>query len=190
VQGVEDTGIDRDVPFRDKAGRPDHQKMADSGLNSPVKSGAQVAYVSRETLMAVAARALDQAIRVVVAYLDGRRLKGYVYNFSILKDSFDLFPQDPSVPPDGTRVEMRDLKAVFFAKDFTGNPQYQESQRVEGSRYGRKIEAAFSDGETIVGTTEGYNREKPGFFVVPADPKSNNARIFVVNKNVRKIKFI
>ena len=55
---------------------------------------------------------------------------------------------------------------------------------------GRKIEAAFSDGETLVGATEAYHPQKSGFFMFLADPKSNNTRVFVVNKNLRHIKFL
>ena len=29
--------------------------------------------------------------KAVIAYLDGHRLKGYIYNFSAMKDSFRLF---------------------------------------------------------------------------------------------------
>jgi len=49
---------------------------------------------------------------------------------------------------------------------------------------------SFSDGEKLVGKTEGYNPQKLGFFVFPADPKSNNLRIFVITKNARFIRFL
>ena len=140
--------------------------------------------------MATPPKTLDQVTKVVVAYLDGRRLKGYVYNFSAVKDSFDLIPQEDPLQHRGTKAEMKDLKAVFFVKDFIGNPEYRESPLVEAPGHGRKIEVTFSDGEKVVGTTEGYNPQKLGFFMIPADPKSNNARIFVVNKNASQIKLI
>jgi hypothetical protein len=38
----------------------------------------------------------------------------------------------------------------------------------------------FSDGETLVGTTQGYDRQRPGFFLIPADPQSNIERCYVV----------
>lgn len=34
---------------------------------------------------------LDNRNKAVVAFLDGRRLKGYIYNFSAQKDRFRLF---------------------------------------------------------------------------------------------------
>jgi hypothetical protein len=85
---------------------------------------------------------------------------------------------------------LKELKAVFFAKDFRGNSTYRESRKVEEGKPGRKIEVTFSDGEKIVGTTQAYNPKSKEFFVFPADAKSNSLRIFVVNWNVRDVKFL
>jgi hypothetical protein len=40
----------------------------------------------------------------------------------------------------------------------------------------------FADGEAILGTTLNYRPDGQGFFVSPADPGTNNTRIFVVSK--------
>src|SRR5262249_32065279 len=84
---------------------------------------------------------------------------------------------------------MKALKAVFFVKDFRGDSKYNESKTIPPGKPGRKIEVTFADGENIVGTTQAYNPKALGFFVYPADPKSNSLRIFVVNWNVREVKF-
>jgi len=126
----------------------------------------------------------------VVAFLDGRRLKGYIYNFSSQKDRFRLFFEKDTLQREGTDVQIKDLKAIFFAKDFVGNSEYQESQMVPLGNQGRKAEVTFRDGEKIVGTTDAYNPQKIGFFMVPADPRSNNQRVFVVTKNARQIRWI
>ena len=131
-----------------------------------------------------------QANKVVVAFLDGRRVRGYVYNFSALRDAFSVFPQENSRKQDAVEIKMNDLKAIFFVKDFAGNREYQDDALPELLKRGRKIEAAFSDGETLVGATEAYHPQKSGFFMFLADPKSNNTRVFVVNKNLRHIKFL
>lgn len=138
--------------------------------------------------MATPPKTPDQSAKVVVAYVDGQRLKGYAYNFSALKDSFDLHPQENPLQQRGTRVEMKDVKAVFFVKDFVGDPEYRESPLVEGRGHGRKIEVTFGDGEKVVGVTQGYNPEKLGFFMNPLDPKSNNVRVFIVNRNTRRVR--
>ena len=140
--------------------------------------------------MTIPSESLDQANKAVVAFVDGRRLKGYVYNFSALKSFFPLFPWDSLPGQGGKNVEMKDLKAVFFVRDFVGNPEYQETSVTAPPKHGRRIEVVFRDGEKLHGSTDAYNPQKMGFFMFPADPRSNNIRIFVVNKNALKIHFV
>lgn len=132
----------------------------------------------------------DHRSKAVVAYLDGRRLKGYIYNFSTQKDHFRLFLEQDSLQREGTDVQLKELKAIFFAKDFVGNPEYKEFQTLNPVTQGRKAEIEFQDGERIVGTTDAYNPERIGFFIVPADPRSNNLRVFVITRNARQIRWI
>jgi hypothetical protein len=131
----------------------------------------------------------DNRSRVVVAYLDGRRLKGYVYNFSPFNVRFRLFPLEEAPQSRGIDVQLKELKAVFIVRDFAGNPGYKESQRVDPSRVGRRIEVILADGEKIIGTTDAYNPQKPGFYVSPADLESNTLRAFVIKKNAKHIRF-
>jgi hypothetical protein len=140
--------------------------------------------------MATPPRPPGQANKVVVAYLDGRRVSGYVYDFSAIKDSFNLLPAEKTLHEHGIKVMMMELKAVFFVKDFVGNPQYNDQPIVDEHIHGRKIEVTFRDGEKYMGKTEGYNPQKLGFFLVPGDPASNNIRVFVVTKNAKEVKFI
>lgn len=140
--------------------------------------------------MATPARALGQLTKVVVGFLDKRRIKGYVYDFSALRESFNLLPPEDPFQGRGTKVEVKDLKAVFFVKDFAGKVLYQESLRPDAPAHGRKIEIVFRDGEKIAGRTEGYNPQKLGFFVFPDDPLSNNIRIFIVTRNTQQVRFL
>jgi len=128
--------------------------------------------------------------KVVIAYLDGRRLRGCVFDFSPLKDIVRLVPEGSSPQQKGSEVAIKELKAIFFVKDFRGDSKYNESKKVEDGKPGRKIEVTFSDGEKVVGTTQAYNPKTKGFFLFPADAKSNSLRIFVVNWNVRDVKFL
>lgn len=133
---------------------------------------------------------LDNRNKAVVAFLDGRRLKGYIYNFSAQKDRFRLFLEQDTLQREGTDVQMKDLKAIFFAKDFAGNKEYTESQVLASQNGCRRGEVTFRDGEKLVGTTDAYNPQKIGFFLVPADPRSNNLRVFVITKNATQIRWI
>jgi len=46
---------------------------------------------------------------------------------------------------------------------------------IEGEHpQGKQVEVTFADGEIMVGSTLGYDPNRPGFFVFPADPNCNN----------------
>ena len=121
-------------------------------------------------------------IKVVVRYQDGRILKGFTNNFLPTKELFHLTPAD--APPGTKPAEVRtgELKAIFFVKDFAGKPQHADRKEFDQAKLpiGRKIKVVFKDGELLVGTTQGYQPGRPGFFVLPVDPQSNIERCFVV----------
>ena len=127
--------------------------------------------------------------KVVVAYLDGRRLRGYTNDFSPVRDQFFLFPEgaDPKPGDRGTPVRIAELKALFFVKDFAGNAARTEAPGT-AQLPGRRVEVIFSDGEKLIGSSVAYNPRNQGFFMQPADPTDNNERIFVVNRNVKQAK--
>jgi hypothetical protein len=99
-------------------------------------------------------------------------------------------------PPAATgavaEVSMKDLKAVFFVRDFKGHPQRTDRKHFADERppVGREVEVAFHDGEVLVGHMSGYQAERPAFFLTPADPGSNNLRILVVARAVSSVKFL
>ena len=131
---------------------------------------------------------MQNRAKVVVAYLDGRRLKGYTHDFSPVRDQFFLFPEgaDPKPGDRGTPVRVAELKALFFVKDFAGNPAHKQ---VVGDSLppGKHIVVIFADGEKLRGSSVAYNPKNLGFFMQPADPTDNNERIFVINRNVKQV---
>ena len=131
---------------------------------------------------------LAKPSKLVAACLDGRRLKGYVFNFSPLRDRFRLFPEENSPAEAGVDLQLAQLKAVFFVKEFAGAPEHHDHYDTNSPHRGRVMEVSFRDGEKILGTTEAWNPAKPGFFLIPADPASNNIRIFVINRNVAQVR--
>ena len=130
--------------------------------------------------------------KIVVRHADGTILKGYSQDFSPTAQQFHVRRDAVGGSDPGQRVMMRDLKAIFFVRDFAGNSTYEEQKTfvVGTSLSGRKMEVTFIDGEVLVGTTTGYDAQRPGFFLFPVDGQSNNARIFIVQAVVKKIKFI
>jgi hypothetical protein len=140
--------------------------------------------------MGTPAIALDHLNKVVVGFLYGGRIKGYVYDFSSLEESFNVLPRKDPLQGQGIKVAMKDLKAVFFVWEFTGNPQFHDSLHAGTPMGGRTIEVTFTDGEKIVGRAEGYSSQRIGFFMFPTDPKGNYIRIFVVTRNTRQVRLI
>ena len=140
--------------------------------------------------MATPAKPGGQLSKVVVAFLDGRRSRGYVLDFSPMREEFTLLPSENPMQARGEKVELSTLKAVFFVKDFAGNKEYRPPENFAPQQAGRKIEVVFRDGETVLGTTQGYNPTKLGFFMFPADGGDNNMRVFVVNRNAVRVKFV
>lgn len=128
--------------------------------------------------------------KVVVRYANGTVAKGFMQNFSPTKDFFYLSPADNSSGPP-IYVPVRRLKAVFVVRDFHGNPQFEERNfYMEGENpSGLKLEVTFTDGEVMVGSTVlNYDRKRPGNFIIPADPNSNNLRVFVVSSAVKRVR--
>ncbi|HEX9191144.1 MAG TPA: hypothetical protein VF847_03535 [Candidatus Deferrimicrobiaceae bacterium] len=129
--------------------------------------------------------------KIVVRYRDGRIRKGYTENFFPNKPKFHLRPLGAAGPGEAEEVMLNELKAVFFVRDFSGDRVYKERKTLmEGEKtQGRVIEVTFADGEMLVGTTMGYDPRRPGYFIFPIDPKTNNLKIFVVSASVRSSRY-
>jgi hypothetical protein len=130
--------------------------------------------------------------KIVVRYQDGRMSKGYTSNFMPNKDIFHLLPLDAPAGSKPLDVYVNVLKAVFFVKDFTGDSQYQEKRTFDTVKpvVGKKIKVVFKDGEELIGTTQGYQPGRPGFFVFPADAESNLDRVFVFSAATSQVSFV
>jgi len=130
--------------------------------------------------------------KIVVRYQNGRVVKGTTGDFLPTKPAFHLTLADATRDAKPLDVQVAELKAIFFVKDFVGNPERKKSQEFPAGRpvVGRKIRVVFQDGETLVGTTQGYDPLRPGFFVIPADANSNNERCFVVTRATKQVSFI
>lgn len=127
--------------------------------------------------------------RVVAHFQDGRLLKGFTYDFLPGREVFHLADPEPGARP--AKVRVADLKALFFVKSFGGDAQRTKVNDADTApAAGRRIRIVFKDGEVLVGTTQGYNPSRPGFFVVPADPESNNERCYVVAAATREVGFL
>jgi hypothetical protein len=130
--------------------------------------------------------------KIAVRYQDGRVSKGFTNNFMPNKDSFHLVLQDASPGTKPLDVRVNELKAIFFVKDFVGDRDHKEEKTFATSRpvVGKKIKVIFRDGEELVGTTQGYQTGRPGFFLFPADNQSNIDRVYVIVAATRSVSFM
>lgn len=125
--------------------------------------------------------------KVVAHSPGGGLLKGITNDFFPNKPMFHLSDESTG---EVVEVTLEGLKAVFFVKDYEGNSGYKERTDVERTGFGKKIQVDFKDGETLVGYSHGYAQNRPGFFVFPADPDSNNDRIYVITAATAKVSFL
>jgi hypothetical protein len=128
--------------------------------------------------------------KLVVRYLDGTVLKGFSQDFHPTRAQFHLTPSIAGGRDRMSLVPMRRLKAIFFVRDFDGDPEYVESRSFADRSPGRRIEVTFADGELMVGTTLGYRPDGTGFFLRPADADGNNLRVFVAPGAVKRVHFL
>jgi hypothetical protein len=124
---------------------------------------------------------------VVLHYAGGDIRKGTIDDFFPNKSVFHFQEAATSTI---LEVSLSDLKAVYFVKDFAGRADYQEKDDTELVGFGKKIMVSFKDGETQIGYTQGFSPGRAGFFLFPADPESNNDRIFVATSATVKIDFL
>jgi len=127
--------------------------------------------------------------RVVARYRDGRMIKGMTGDFGPARDLFHVAPEGGGAP---VTVKHADLKAVFFVRDFAGNPDHRARNEFAAGRpaIGKQIRVVFEDGEVMIGTTQGYQPGRPGFFVVPADTAANTERCYVIAGATKEVAFI
>ncbi len=130
--------------------------------------------------------------KIVARYVNGKIVKGVTADFIPGKDTFHVSLAD--APPAALPIEVhvKDLKALFFVKDYAGDPKHRARNEFDPAHppAGRRIRVKFKDGEELVGTTTGYMKGRPGFFLVPADVESNMERCYVVVTATKEIRFI
>jgi hypothetical protein len=126
--------------------------------------------------------------KVVAHYRDGRTLRGTTQDFRPDGQTFHLLPSEGGGIP--TAVQLVDLKALFYVKDYGYmRRQVERSRQFTGREHGTKAIIEFKDGEKIWGVAEDYSPSGLGFFFTPANPNENNTRIFVVNSSIKQITF-
>jgi hypothetical protein len=92
-------------------------------------------------------------------------------------------------------LPLEDLKAVFFVRDFNGNPEYDEVRFLTSQEKPIRwivAELQFTDGEVVEGkirNDQGLLNE-PGFYLYPTDEVGNTEVIYVVKSSTVAFKVI
>lgn len=132
---------------------------------------------------------MSEINKVVVHALSGRLLKGTTQDFFPNRPTFHVNPSDGGQP---LEVRSKQLKAVFFVRDFAGNANRRDVRGFLSSpgetAQGKKLAVRFKDGEFLCGYSLSYSPDRDGFFMFPADPGSNNLRVYVLTAATAEVK--
>lgn len=126
--------------------------------------------------------------KVVLHFQNGRVLKGTTPDFFPNRAQFHL-----QTPGGDKSIEIvtKELKAVYFVRDFSGNPERHDVRGfIKGpaeTTQGRKLAVRFHDGEILCGYSHAYAAGRDGFFLMPSDAGGNNLRVYVIVAATREI---
>jgi len=132
---------------------------------------------------------MADTMRVVAHFNDGVVLKGTTHDFFPNRPSFHLLPADGTA---AIEIRCKLLKGLFFVRTFEGNRQRKDIAGFLAAppetAQGKKLAVRFKDGELLCGYSLSYMPDREGFFMFPADPGSNNLRIYVVTTSTVEVK--
>jgi hypothetical protein len=127
--------------------------------------------------------------RVVAHLLDGKLVKGTTQDFFPNRPLFHVQPVEGGAP---VEVRTRQLKAVFFVKEYGGSQTRRDlSGFIAGpgeTAQGKKLAVRFKDGELLCGYSLAYSPERDGFFMFPSDAGTNNLRVYVLSAAAAEVK--
>ncbi len=112
--------------------------------------------------------------RVVVHTLAGPLKRGTLREPDLEADHIDLLLPNGSVE----QIAVKLIKAIFFMM-----APGQQSPPQEGSR----ITVSFEDGRQLAGFCSDVRSSAPGFFILPADSRTNTSRIYIFRAAVKDI---
>ena len=77
-----------------------------------------------------------EPVNVVIRYVNSKIIKGYTNDFFPNKTQLHVRPIESQPTDKGIEIHLMELKAVFFVKDFTGNPKYNDKKQFpEGQQF-------------------------------------------------------
>jgi len=123
---------------------------------------------------APALHALVGSFRVVVHTVDGQVKRG-----TLLDPTLEVSPLELHLPDGGSdHLPVDRVRAIFFMLT-QGEPPAAPD--------GARVRVTFRDGRQVAGFSPDYDPAAPGFFMIPADTRTNTARIWVYRSAVRQM---
>jgi hypothetical protein len=127
--------------------------------------------------------------RVVAHLISGKLVKGTTQDFFPNRPIFHIMPVEGGP---ALEVRTKQLKAVFFVREFAGNNLRRDIRGfIEApgeTAQGKKLAVRFKDGELLCGYSLTFSPDREGFFMFPSDASSNNLRIYVLTASTAEIK--
>jgi hypothetical protein len=128
--------------------------------------------------------------KVVAHFLNGRLVKGASTSVALDRPPCHVMTPDHRA----VLVPLSELKALFFVKDLEGDRTHRDHQVIGSSdpraTGAKRLKITFRDGEQLVALAPTYEGTRQLFYVLPADPSSNNLRILVNRKAVAAVEVL
>ena len=130
--------------------------------------------------------------KIVAHFKDGQVAKGLTVDFNPAKERFHLLDENGVMDAPKREIAVADLKGLYFVRDLEGDLGHAKSNIFDPQDLtpGSRIRVTFRDGEIMQGITQGYTPGRPGFFMVPADRRSNTQRCYVNTSAAKDIVFL
>jgi len=130
--------------------------------------------------------------KVVARFAGDNLIKGTTNDFFSGAEVFHLSILGAPADEKPFEIYTKNLKALFFVKDFLGDPHYVNRNEFDPKHppVGLKIRVEFKDGEVLVGSTTEYQPGRSGFFLLPADSGTNNELCYVVVEATKEIRIL
>jgi hypothetical protein len=113
--------------------------------------------------------------RVVLHTVDGQVKRGLLVDALLDAQELPLQPQGPGVPE---AISTDFIKAIFFMLAPGEKAPVPE---------GKKVRVTFRDGRQVAGFSPDYQDGTVGFFMIPADTRTNTGRIWVYQAAVKQV---
>ncbi|HYG67243.1 MAG TPA: chemotaxis protein CheA, partial [Anaeromyxobacteraceae bacterium] len=118
---------------------------------------------------------LSGAFRVVVHTVEGHVKRGLLEDADLGEPAITLAA--PAGAPSET-IPTEQVKTIFFMLAPGERPPLAEGQRVR---------VTFRDGRQVAGFSPDYREGAAGFFMIPADTRTNTGRIWVYASAVKTV---